>query len=426
MKSTKRQKLPAREGSRAAATAIRKTVLSEGVRVVTERIPHVRSVAIGFWIEVGTRDEMPEINGISHFVEHMLFKGTKRRSAAEIARTIEDGGGTLNAFTGKELTCFYAHVLDSDLPLAVDVLSDMLTESVFDPTEVEKEIAVIQDEIRAAEEVPEDRIFERFYRDLFGEHPLARPTLGTRETVSHFSREAAQQYMAQHYTCNRLVVAASGNVDHDALCQMLSGRFQHWPRKSDRLFDPLPPLQPGAREVAQSILQAHVCLGNRALRYTDERRYAALILNTLLGGGMSSRLFQNIREKHGICYAIDSYLDFLFDTGVFCIYANTDRDKLEKALELIHQELEQLRAQPISPEELERTKRRLRGSLLLGLENTANRMSRLAKMEIYFHNHYSLDEIIEGLDAVTCDSVWEIAQLLLNSEQLVTTILRPE
>ena len=406
--------------------AFQKTTLSEGVRVITERIPHVRSVSLGFWLEVGTRDESPDINGISHFIEHMLFKGTSRRSAIEIARSIEDVGGTLNAYTSKDLTCYYAQVLEKDLPLAVDVISDMLTDSLFEPAEVKKEIDVILDEIRSADEVPEDRIHDYFYKNLFDSHPLAQPTLGTTETVSRFSRDKALQYMRDQYSCNRLVISASGNVDHDALIRMLEGKFATWPQATERIFPELPSPQKQVDIKTEDALQAHICMGSRGLAYTDSRRYSALVLNTLLGSGMSSRLFQNIREKYGICYSIYSYLDFLYDTGVFCIYASTDKDKLDFTLELIERELEDLKKQPIAQDELERTKSQLKGNLLLGLESTANRMSRLAKMEIYLQQQFSLDEIIQGIDAVTCESVWELSQILLNSDKFITTIIRPE
>ncbi len=420
------KKVSTQQTEKVSDSTFQKTVLSEGIRVITERIPHVRSVSLGFWLEVGTRDETPEINGISHFIEHMLFKGTSRRSAIDIARSIEDVGGTLNAYTSKDLTCYYAQVLEKDLPLAIDVISDMLTGSLFDPNEIKKEIDVILDEIRAADEVPEDRIHDYFFKNLFDSHPLGQPTLGTVDTVSRFDREKALQYMQEQYSCNRLVITASGNVDHPSLVRLLEGKFQNWPSTTRRIFPELPATTPRTDIRTEDALQAHICMGSRAFAYADPRRYSALVLNTLLGSGMSSRLFQNIREKHGICYSIYSYLDFLYDTGVFCIYASTDKDKLDFTLELIHRELEDLRRQPIAREELERTKSQLKGNLLLGLESTANRMSRLAKMEIYLHQHFSLDEIIQGIDAVTCESVWELSQLLLNSDEMVTTVIRPE
>jgi len=428
VKNRKRHKQLQTQASlkKVSESTFNKSILPGGIRVVSEYIPHVRSVSLGFWVEVGTRDEASEVNGISHFIEHMLFKGTKRRSAAEIARSLEDVGGTLNAFTSKELTCFYAHFLDNDLPLAVDVLSDMLINSIFAPEEIRKEKDVILEEIKSMDDVPEERIHDYFYQDLFGDHPLSRPTLGTRESLKKISRKAALDYMKANYTRNRLVVAASGNIRHQDLCDLLAGQFDGWDNHSVRTLTPPRPNGSYQKVREEDVAQAHICLGTQAFAFSDERKYAALIMNTILGAGMGSRLFQSVREMHGLCYSIYSYLEFMADTGVFCIYTGTDKDNIDLALELIHQELEKLKTEGLDKDELQRTKSQLKGNLMLSLESTSSRMNRLAKMEIYLQEYYTLDDVLKGIENVTQDDVLEVSNDLLSADRLVTSMIKPK
>ncbi len=406
-------------------TQHQKTILPNGVRVVTERIPHVRSISLGLWIEVGTRDELPEENGISHFIEHMMFKGTARRSSKEIAESLEAVGGHLNAFTGKEVTCYYAHLLDEHLPIAIDVLSDVLTASIFDPEEMNKERGVIIEEINAVDDTPEDLIHELFFNDLYPDHALGTSTLGTRETVTSFTREQLLSFTQRHYTRNRIVVSAAGNIEHEALLKLLAGRLDILPSNGPRkMITPTAARSTGT--VKEDVgAQTHICLGTRALRFDDTRKFNFLVMNTLLGGGMSSRLFQNIREKHGLAYSIYSFHDFMYDTGVFGTYIGTDPEREEQAVKLLKQELSLLREEKVAADELERTKNQLKGSLLLGLESTSSRMNRLANMEIYLGRYYSLDEVVEGIEQVSAEEMQTLAQNLFEEEQQTLTVIRP-
>ncbi|NUO78749.1 insulinase family protein [candidate division KSB1 bacterium] len=402
-----------------------KTVLPNGVRVVTERIPHVRSISLGLWIEVGTRDELPEENGISHFIEHIMFKGTRRRNSKEIAESLEAVGGHLNAFTGKEVTCYYAHLLDEHLPIAIDVLTDLLTDSLFDIGEMNKERGVIIEEINAVDDTPEELIHELFFNDLFPEHALGTSTLGTRETVSSFSREQLLSFTRRHYTRNRIVVSAAGNIEHETLLNLLNGRLDslssNGPRK---MITPSSVRNLGT--VKEDVgAQTHICLGTRALRFEDTRKFNFLVMNTLLGGGMSSRLFQNIREKHGLAYSIYSFHDFMYDTGIFGTYIGTDPERETQAVGLLKEELARLRDEKVPATEIERTKNQLKGSLMLGLESTSSRMNRLANMEMYLGRYYSLDEVVEGIEHVTSEGVQMLAQDLFEMEKLTLTVIRP-
>jgi predicted Zn-dependent peptidase len=403
----------------------KKTVLPGGLRIVSEYIPHVRSVSLGVWVQTGTRDELPEENGISHFIEHMMFKGTKRRKASDIAESLEAVGGHLNAFTSKELTCYYAHILDEHLPIAIDVLADMLTESVFDPEEMAKEKSVIIEEINSVEDTPEDWIQDLFMRDLFPQHALGFSTLGTREIISALQREQQFDYMQRHYSQNRLLVAAAGNVDHANLVAQVGERFNALPSNGARVV-----LPPSAKSLPNSVTedkcsQTHLCLGTLALRFDDPRKFVLLVLNTLLGGGMSSRLFQTIREQHGLAYSVFSFQDFLLDTGVFGVYMGTDPDRAEQAAALLRQELSRLRDEHVSAGELERTINQLKGSLMLGLESTSSRMSRLAKMEIYLGEYVTLDEVCSGIASVSAAQINQLAQELFADERMTATIIRP-
>jgi predicted Zn-dependent peptidase len=402
-----------------------KTVLPGGLRIVTERIPHVRSVSLGVWVQTGTRDESPEENGISHFIEHMMFKGTRRRKASDIAESLEAVGGHLNAFTGKELTCYYAHVLDEHLPLAIDVLADMLTGSIFDEEEIAKEKSVIIEEINSVEDTPEDWIQDLFMRDMFPDHALGFSTLGTRGIISSTTRDQLSAYTRRHYTQNRLLIAAAGNVDHQHLVNLVGERFSLLSPNGARTL--LPPSEKGIPSsiTEDECSQIHICLGTRALRFEDPRKFAFLVLNTLLGGGMSSRLFQIVREQYGLAYSVFSFHDFMVDTGVFGIYLGTDPERADQAIELLHRELRRLRQEPVLTAEVERTINQLKGSLMLGLESTSSRMSRLAKMEIYLGSYITLDEVCEAIESVTAEQIQQLARQLFAEEQLTSTIIRP-
>jgi len=402
-----------------------KTVLPGGLRLVSEYMPHVRSVSLGIWVQNGTRDERLEENGLSHFIEHMMFKGTKRRKASDIAESVEAAGGHLNAFTGKELACYYAHVLDENLPLAIDVLADMLTESVFDAEEIAKEKSVIIEEINSVEDTPEDLVQDFFMRDLFPNHALGFSTLGTREIVSAYQRDQLFEYTRRHYSQNRLLIAAAGNVEHADFVAQVGERFSMLPTNGARVLLP-PPIKSIPHSVTEDdCSQTHICLGTLALRFDDPRKYVLLVLNTLLGGGMSSRLFQTIREQHGLAYSVFSFHDFMLDTGMFGVYLGTDPDRAEQAAALLRQELKRLRDEHISAAELNRTINQLKGSLMLGLESTGSCMSRLAKMEIYLGAYVTLDEVCAGIESVTAEQILQLAQGLFADERMTSTIIRP-
>ena len=404
-----------------------KTELPGGLRVLTEQIPHVRSVSVGLWVQVGTRDEIPPENGISHFIEHMMFKGTARRTAKEIAECLEAVGGYINAFTSKELTCYYCHVLDENLPLAVDVLSDIVVNSKFDDKEISREKAVVVEEITAVEDDPEDLVHDYFLRDLFPTHALGYSTLGTREIVGSFARDQLLSFAKSHYSQSRLVLAAAGNVRHQDFIDLIaSSPLQGLPKNGRRdIVAPLPAL-PIDSVKEDSCAQAHLCVGTRSLAFDDPRKYSLLLLNTLLGGGMSSRLFQSIREQHGLAYNVFSFLDFMLDTGVFGVYVGTDRENLVKVNDLLRAEFRQIVNGDVSEEELQRTKNQLKGSLMLGLESTSSRMNRLAKMEIYLNRYFTLDEVISGIEAASKKEVFDVAQLVLDEKALTSTLIKPE
>lgn len=404
----------------------RKTVLDNGIRVVTEEISSVRSIAIGVWLTVGSRDETRNNNGISHFIEHMLFKGTSHRSAAQIAQSLESVGGNLNAFTGKEQTCYYAHVLDEHLPIAVEVIADILSNSLFEPDEMEKEKRVIIEELSAIEETPEELIHEYFVEDMFPDHTLGLSIIGKRETITGFSREQVVGYLKKHYVANRIVVAASGNVQHETLVKMVQQHFGDFRSDSESNYERPAPNSNGKHVIENGAIQAHICLGTQAYSYRDGKKFPLLLLNTLLGSGMSSRLFQNIREKYGLAYSIYSFLDFLIDTGLFGIYIGTDKSKIDDSIELIFRELNNLKSSAISGQELQRVKSQLKGNLMLGLESTSSRMNRLAKMEIYLQKYFSLDETLQEIESVTEADVMEVANELFDEERLHTTILKPK
>lgn len=404
----------------------KRSELKSGIRIVTESIPHVRSVSIGVWINVGSRNETDGNNGVSHFIEHMMFKGTKNRNSFDIAESLESVGGHLNAFTGKELTCYYAHILDEHLPIAIDVISDILKNSLFDAGEIEKEKQVVLEELKTIEETPEDLIHELFASDLFSNHPLGLSTIGKRETIQNFSQNQLVEYVKQNYSSNEMVVAAAGNLEHDQFVNLVEQKFDGF-NNADSVIDlPHAGLRTGTNIIEDGAIQAHICLGTQSYSYASEKKFALLVLNTLLGAGMSSRLFQNIREKYGLAYSVYSFIDFMFDTGMFGVYIGTDKQKIDDSISLIQKELASLMNENISPQELSRTKSQLKGNLMLGLENTSSRMNRLAKMEIYLQTHYGLDETLQAIESVTQNDVMATAKELFDKSRIFTTILKPK
>lgn len=401
-----------------------KTILDNGIRVVTEAIPTLESVSLGIWITTGSRDEGVKENGLSHFIEHLLFKGTERRSAFDISREIESVGGSINAFTGKEYTCLHAKVLQKDVALAVDILSDIIANSAFDPQEIERERMVVLQEIKMVEDSPDDYIHDLFHRSFWGDHPLGYPITGMRENVLSFQREEITAYFRENYTPDKMVVAAAGRLDHRRLLELVEAQL-------GRLETTPAPLQREGAQGGKTRIQAtyreleqvHFCLGTRGIPYGHRLRFAGHTLNTMVGGNMSSRLFQEIREKRGLTYSIYSFLSTYTDTGLFGVYAGTTKDEVEEVVVIILQELRSIREGKIRMEDLSAAKEYLRGSIILSLEGSDGRMSRLAKEEICFDRYIPVHETLQELEGVSKKDIDDVAQEMLNPDTLCLTLL---
>jgi predicted Zn-dependent peptidase len=397
---------------------VARTVLPGGLRVITESLPAVRSAAFGIWAGVGSRDESAGHIGATHYLEHLLFKGTRRRTALDISAAMDAVGGELNAFTAKEYTCYYARVLDADLPLAIDVLSDMVTGSLLEPKEVDAERGVILEEIAMNEDDPTDTVHEAFAARLFGDTPLGRPILGSVDSINAITRDQIAEHYAAKYTPDHLVVAASGRVDHDEVVELTRAAFEPVLTGDAR---PVPPRlaaqhdgeqgEPGTgvRLVSRTIEQANLVLGCEGLARTDERKYALGVLNAALGGGMSSRLFQEVREKRGLAYSVYSFSSQHADTGIWGVYVGCLPAKADEVLAICRDEIAKVIDGGLTDAELDRGKGQLRGSIVLGLEDPSSRMSRLGKSELVYPNLEPVDEILAAIEAVSHDEIRAIA-----------------
>ena len=406
----------------------RKTTLDNGIRVVSETIAHVRSVSLGVWANVGSRDEGPAQNGISHFLEHMVFKGTRNRNVREIAQSLESLGGYLNAFTTKEQTCFYARVLDTYVGEAMDVLADLVLNATFGRQEMEKEKQVVIEELKNAEDDPEDIIHDYFERSLFPEHSLGFPIIGTEENVRQFRREDLRAHITEHFVPGRIVVAAAGNVNHDQLVRLVRKYFNRLktdPAPGYRPPGPLTLAGASKTEYTRPINQAHICMGTVGYSIKHRDRYPLMVANALLGEGMSSRLYQTIREKHGMAYTVYSFVNLLSDTGVFGTYLGTDRKNIQPAMDLVFHELRKLKTRPVPATELKRTKAQIKGSMMLGLENMSGRMIRLGSAELSVETYVSLDSILRRVDAVSPDHIMAVAKDLFNEDHFTSVVIRP-
>src|SRR5271157_4300376 len=398
--------------------------LANGVRVITETMPHVRSVSVGVWVGAGSRHEKPEQNGISHFIEHMLFKGTTHRTAEQIARSVDSIGGNLDAFTAKELVSFNAKVLDEHLSLAFDVLADLVLHPLFREEDIEKEKGVILEEIKMENDSPDYLVHEIFSANFWKDHALGKPILGTRETVKRFHRPAIQAYYASVYALSNLTVTAAGNLKHDRLVALVRDQFETLAPVAAAPPDSVPNTHARiALRHKKALEQVHLCLGVPSYPMPHEQRFACYVLNTLLGGGMSSRLFQNIRERQGLAYAVFSELSPYRDTGCLSIYAGTSIESARKVVESILNEFIQLKQNSILPEELRRAKDYLKGSLMLSLESTSSRMSNLARQEMYFQRFFTLDELVESIETVDAEAVQRVARTFFDPKQIALTIL---
>jgi predicted Zn-dependent peptidase len=400
-----------------------RTVLPGGLRVITESLPAVRSAAFGIWAGVGSRDEDLAHAGATHYLEHLLFKGTSRRSALDISAAMDAVGGELNAFTAKEYTCYYARVLDADLPLAIDVLADMVTSSLIEPKDVDAERGVILEEIAMNEDDPSDTVHEAFAAQLFGDTPLGRPILGSVDSINSITRGQIAEHYAARYGPENLVVAASGSLDHDEVVELTRTAFAH--RVLTGSADPVPPRLAaagdgvsaatgvGVRLVSRGIEQANLVLGCGALARTDQRRFALGVLNAALGGGMSSRLFQEVREKRGLAYSVYSFSSQHADTGMWGVYAGCLPAKADEVLSICRDEIDKVVSGGLTDAELDRGKGQLRGSIVLGLEDPSSRMSRLGKSELVYPRLEPVEEILAAIEAVSHDDVREVAAAVL-------------
>jgi len=406
------------------ARDIQKRVLPNGLVVLTETMSHVRSVSVGVWIRNGSRREVQEENGLAHFMEHMVFKGTERRSAEAIAREMDSVGGMLDAFTSKEQICFNAKVLDEHLPIAFDVIADLVLRPKFDSEDVKKERQVVLEEIKMDLDNPEYLLHEIFTRGFWPEHPLGRPILGTPETVKKFNRDALRQRFQHWFAPDRLVLSAAGNVKHEQVLELVEREFGSLNPSGDPEAHDAPSTHaPIHIESKRELEQVHVCIGVPSVPLADERRFAVAVMNNLLGGGMSSRLFQNIREKQGLAYAVYSELNLFRDTGCFMIYAGTAHETATRVVNSVIEEFRQLKQELIGEDELRRAKDHLKGSLMLSLESTSSRMSNLARQEMYFGRFFTLDELVESVEQVTADDVQRIARAFFDPKHIALTVL---
>ncbi len=403
----------------------RKSVLSNGVRVISESMPGFRSASIGIWADVGSAVEQPELRGVSHLVEHMLFKGTQRRTARQIAEEMDGVGGNLNAFTDKEATCYYAKVMDVHLPLAVDVLSDMFLNSQFDPAELTKEQKVVLEEIKMYDDSPDELIHDLFIQTMWRGSNLGSPTIGFADTVTKLTQDDLRRHMKRHYAPNSVVVAAAGNVDHDALVEMLERALAPFTGTCSLPVPENPPPTPASLFRPKDSEQAYVVLGTTGLSVRDERRYVLSVLDTILGGGMSSRLFQEIREKRGLVYTVYSFQAAYRGAGLFAVYAGTSPQSVGECVAVIGDQFAQIKQTPVGDAELRLAKEHIKGSLSLSLESTSGRMIRLGRSEFSLGRDLPIDEIVAKVEAVTAAEIQELAQELLREEHLGLCVLGP-
>lgn len=402
-----------------------KSVLDNGMHVVTEHLPYVRSVAVGFCIIGGSRIEPSPLNGITHFIEHMLFKGTKKRTAKDIAIEIDSTGGHLDAFTSRELTCFFASSLDENLPQIMDLLVDILLNPSFPEIELERERFVISEEIRSIEDSPDEYVHDMLLGRFWGDHPLGRPIIGEQSKINSIVRENLMEYYRKTYQPQNIILTAAGHVHHGQILEMVADKI---PVPEGPFINPAQPLPSISHNITlkeKDLEQVHICLGTAGLSHTDESRYAGYLLNTILGGGMSSRLFQSIREERGLAYTVYSGWSPFKDTGMLLVYSSTKKENAEEVLDIMLKEFRGMKKDYVVDEEMTRAKNQVKTHIMLGLESTANRMSRLAKQEIYFERLFNINEILNAIDRVTKEEILELANRVLNTQFLNLSSLGP-
>ena len=406
------------------ARDIHREVLPNGLIVLSEEMAHIRSISIGIWMKTGSRDESPESNGISHFVEHMVFKGTKTRSAQDIARQVDSIGGNIDAFTGKEVICFNIKVLDEHLPVAMDILSDLVLNPIFNPKDIVREKGVILEEIKMDEDNPDYLVHEIFTQNFWKDHPLGKPILGTKETVRSFEQEKLFDFYGRRFAPNNMIVSAAGNLNHRRFVELIRERFARLNAVPNGFHEPAPAVTPRIiTRNKKSLEQVQLCMGVPSHPISHEKRFVSYVLNTVLGGGMSSRLFQKIREEQGLAYSIYSDLNPYRDTGCMTVGAGTSLESTRKVVDSVLAEFRELKAKPIQAEELRRAKDQLKGSLMLSLESSTSRMSNLARQQMYFERFLSMDETIEQIESVSGAGVCEMANYLFQPDKIAVTVL---
>jgi len=403
----------------------RKDTLSNGIRVVSETLPKSRSVSIGVWVKVGSRHEPEEIGGVSHFIEHLFFKGTEKRTAKDIAIEMDSIGGEMNAFTSQETTTYYAKVVDEHLPVAIDILSDILLSSKFDPAEMEKERKVILEEIKSVEDTPDDYIHELITSTVWPDNSLGRPILGTKETIKGLKHKDIISYIEHYYSPKEIVISVAGNFEHTRLIELLNASFGKLARSGVIKKEVTPAFVHAVGVKKKQLEQVQVCIGCKGLHYTHEDRFVISALNTVLGNSMSSRLFQEIREQNALAYSIYSYVTSYRDTGLLTVYAGTDPSNALEVVRLVTKELRKIKEEGITHAEETRVRNQIKGSLVLSLESSNSHMSRLARQEIYFGKYLSMDDIIKGVEKVTAEQAQHLAQQLFTRENISLTILGP-
>lgn len=398
--------------------------LDNGIPLVTERIRNMHSVALGIWIKVGSRYEQPEKNGISHFLEHMFFKGTKKRTAKDIAVDIDSVGGDLNAFTSRESTTFYVKVLDEHIDKGMDLLTDIFLHSTFPDDDIEKEKRVIKEEIKMVEDTPDDYIHDLFYLSVWGHEGIGQPILGRRETIKSFTRDDLIGHIKKYYGTKDTVIACAGNFDPDKLLHDLNHIMGGLRRGSEPKRGDTPEFRPDVYVHTKDLSEVHICIGVKGLPQASPDRYVLYLLNAIIGAGVSSRLFQEVREKRGLAYSIYSFIAPYIDAGIWAVYAGTAKKRTAEVIELIVKEVKEIR-DTVTPNELQRAKDQLKGNLILGLESTNNRMQNIARQEIYYGRYFSPEEITKEIDAVTMDQIRELSETLFKGNAIALTALGP-
>jgi predicted Zn-dependent peptidase len=403
---------------------IHRAVLPNGLTVITEEMKHIRSVSIGIWIKTGSRDEDPHWNGISHFIEHMVFKGTQHRSAEDIARQVDSIGGNMDAFTAKECICFNVKILDEHMPIAMDVLSDLVLNPTFDAHDISRERGVILEEIKMDEDSPDYLVHEIFTQNFWKDHPLGKPILGTKDSVKRFEREPVVDFYSQRFSPANVIICAAGSLRHADFVSLVTKHFEQMKPVKNGFHSPQPSIVPRIiMRNKKSLEQVQICVGVPSHPIAHERRHGSYILNTLLGGGMSSRLFQNIRERQGLAYAIYSDLNPYRDTGCLSVYAGTSRESAGKVVQSIVSEFHKLKTEEVPAEELRRSKDQLKGSLMLSLESSTARMSNLARQAMYFERFYTMDELLKKIESVTAEELKQLANEFFQTESIAVTVL---